>query len=145
MQGEPMKLLLAIDGSETSRHAVAFVVRQRAMFERAEMTCLVIDKPTPLRAVGAFGADPGMPSLASVDVDAIAAPLVQQLKEAGYAPALELREGEPGPEIVQFALDGKFDLIVMGARERGLLRRSVLGSVGRNVLSKSTVPVLLVR
>jgi nucleotide-binding universal stress UspA family protein len=140
-----MKVLIAIDGSQTSRHAVAFVARQREMFERAQLTVLLIDKPTPLRAVGAFGADPGMPSLASIDTDAIAAPLVQQLTDAGYAPLLELREGEPAPEIVQFAVDGGFDLIVMGARERGLIRRSVLGSVGRNVLSKSMVPVLFVR
>ncbi len=140
-----MKVLIAIDGSETSRHAVAYVVRMRAMFERAELTCLFIDTPPPLRAVGAFGADPGMPALPAIDAEAIAAPLVQQLKDAGYTPALETREGEPGPEIVQFATDGAFDLIVMGASEGGLLRRSVLGSVGRNVLSESTVPVLFVR
>jgi nucleotide-binding universal stress UspA family protein len=140
-----VKVLIAIDGSATSRHAVAYVARMRAMFERAELTCLFIEKPPPLRAVGAFGADPGMPALAGVDPDAIAGPLVQQLKDAGYAPTLDVREGEPGPEIAQAAVDGGYDLIVMGASEGGLLRRTVLGSVGRSVLSESAVPVLIVR
>lgn len=140
-----MKVLLAIDGRETSRHAVQFVARHREMFDRTELVCLFIEKPPPLRAVGAFGADPGMPALADVDPQAVAGPLVRQLTDAGYAPTLEVREGEPGPEIAQIAADGNFDLIVMGASEGGLLRRSMLGPVGKSVLSESTVPVLIVR
>lgn len=141
----PINVLIAIDGSETSRHAVQFVARHRDMFERARLVCLFIEKPPPLRAVGAFGADPGMPALPPVDAEAVAGPLLQQLKDAGYAPEFDVREGEPGPEIAQAALDGGYDLIVMGASEGGLLRRSVLGNVGRSVLAESTIPVLIVR
>lgn len=140
-----MKVLIAMDGSPTSRHAVAYVARMRTMFERAELTCLFIEKPPPLRAVGALGADPGMPALPDVDPQAIVGPLLQQLRDAGYAPTLDVREGEPGPEIAQTAVDGGYDLIVLGASEGGLLRRTVLGSVGRSVLSEATVPVLIVR
>ncbi|MFO0274817.1 MAG: universal stress protein, partial [Betaproteobacteria bacterium] len=58
---------------------------------------------------------------------------------------LDARAGEPGPEIVQAAGDGGYDLVVLGASEGGLLRRTVLGSVGRTVLAASPVPVLIVR
>jgi nucleotide-binding universal stress UspA family protein len=95
--------------------------------------------------VGALGADPGMPASPGVDAPAVAAPLLQILREAGYQPTLDARAGEPGPEIVQAAGDGGYDLVVLGASAGGLLRRTVLGSAGRTVLATSPVPVLIVR
>lgn len=141
-----MKVLVAIDGSAPSRRMIDYLAAHRDMFCRADaVTCLFIDPLPPLRAVGAFGADPGMPAVATVDVDAIAAPLVQQLRDAGYTVELEVREGEPGPEIAQIAADGGYDLVILGARDRGLLRRSLLGSVANTVLADCRVPVLIVR
>jgi nucleotide-binding universal stress UspA family protein len=141
-----MKVLIAIDGSESSQRVVNYLAEHRGMFCRADaVTCAFIEPPPPLRAVGAFGADPGMPAIAPIDADAIAAPLVQQLRGAGYLVELEVREGEPGPEIAQLAADGGYDLVILGARQRGLLRRSVLGSVANKVLTDSSVPVLIVR
>jgi len=144
-RGGMMKILVAIDGRPTSRHAVEWLARQHALFGAAALTCLFIEPPPPLRAVGALGADPGMPASPGVDAPAVAAPLLQILREAGYQPTLDARAGEPGPEIVQAAGDGGYDLVVLGASKGGLLRRTVLGSVGRTVLAASPVPVLIVR
>jgi nucleotide-binding universal stress UspA family protein len=141
-----MRILIAIDGSELSRHAVDYVIRHRDTLARgAELTCLFVDAPPVLRAVGAFGADPGMPPLPPVDPRQLVAPHLQALKEAGLEALLLVREGEPGVEIAQAASESGFDLVVMGTHGRKLLTRALLGSVANTVVSSCTVPVLLVR
>lgn len=140
-----MRILVAVDASDASRKVIDYLLQHRQMLREAQLTCVYIDPPPPLRAVGAFGADPGMPALPPGDPQALIGPVIAPLREAGCSMDLEVREGEPGPEITQIAADGDFDLIVMGAGERGLLRRKLLGSVAHMVLSHSTTPLLIVR
>lgn len=141
-----MRILLAIDGSELSRHAVDYLIKHRDTLARdAEVTCVFVEPPPLLRAVGAFGADPGMPPLSPVDPQQLLAPQLRALNDAGFMPALTVREGDPGVEIAQAATEGEFDLIVMGTHGRKLITRALLGSVANKVLSSCTVPVLLVR
>ncbi len=140
-----MKVLVALDGSDASRKVIDFLLAQADVFRAADITCLYIDPPPPLRAVAALGADPGMPASIGVDPQAVIGPLTATLREAGFRFTIECREGEPGPEIAQIASDGGFGLIVIGAGERGLLRRKLLGSVAHTVLNQATVPVLIVR
>jgi len=141
-----MRILLAIDGSELSRHAVDYVIKHRDTLARgAAITCVFIDAPPVLRAVGAFGADPGMPPIPPVDPLELVAPHMDALRAAGFDPSLEVREGDPGVEIAQAAAEGRYDLIVMGTHGRRLLTRALLGSVANKVLQSGSVPVLLVR
>jgi nucleotide-binding universal stress UspA family protein len=141
-----MRILLAIDGSELSRHAVEYVIKHRDTLARgADLTCLFVDAPPVLRAVGAFGADPGMPPIPPVNPEKLVAPHLDALKAAGLDMALVVREGDPGVEIAHVAKEGKFDLIVMGTHGRRLLTRALLGSVANKVLLSGSVPVLLVR
>lgn len=141
-----MRILLAIDGSELARHAVDYVIRHRDTLAReGDVTCLFVDAPPLLRAVGAFGADPGMPPVPPVEPEQILAPQLAALRDAGLSPSLMVREGDPGVEIAQAATEGKFDLIVMGTHGRKLITRALLGSVANKVLASCTVPVLLVR
>ena len=141
-----MRILLAIDGSELSRHAVDYVIKHRdTLALRAQMTCVFIDTPPVLRAVGAFGADPGMPPIPPIDPAKLVAPHMDALRAAGFDPTLLIREGEPGVEIAHAASEGSYDLIVMGTHGRRLITRALLGSVANKVLSSGTVPVLLVR
>jgi nucleotide-binding universal stress UspA family protein len=140
-----MRILIALDASEASRKVIDYLLKYPGVFKGPQLEVLYVDPPPPLRAVGAFGADPGMPALPPGDPLDVIGPVIEPLKAAGYSVDVEVREGEPGPEITQIATDGAYDLIVMGAGERGLLRRKLLGSVAHTVLSHSATPMLIVR
>lgn len=53
--------------------------------------------------------------------------------------------GTPHAEIVRFATEGQFDLVVMGTRGRTGLEAAVMGSVAERVVRLAPCPVLAVR
>ena len=57
----------------------------------------------------------------------------------------KITDGHKAEEIVGFAADKKFDLIVIGARGLGSVKEVFLGSVSNGVLHKSKIPVLIVK
>jgi nucleotide-binding universal stress UspA family protein len=54
-------------------------------------------------------------------------------------------EGSPAARIIEQARENGHDLIVMGSHGRGRLGDALLGSVSREVVHRSPVPVLIVR
>ncbi len=56
-----------------------------------------------------------------------------------------LREGRSAQEICNVALELSADLIVMGTHGRGLIGRTLLGSVAEAVVRQSSTPVMTVR
>jgi nucleotide-binding universal stress UspA family protein len=57
----------------------------------------------------------------------------------------EVRQGTPFYEIIRFAREGDFDLIVMGTHGHTGLAHVLLGSVTEKVVRKAPCPVLTVR
>jgi nucleotide-binding universal stress UspA family protein len=55
------------------------------------------------------------------------------------------KNGSPGPSIVQAAVDEHCQLIVVGTRGLGTVRRTILGSVSDYILHHSHVPVAICR
>lgn len=53
--------------------------------------------------------------------------------------------GDEGPEIVNFAKKNNFDVIVIGARGRSVLKEIFLGSTSNYVMHKSLIPVIIVK
>ncbi len=52
--------------------------------------------------------------------------------------------GEPGDELVEYAVDNGYDLIVLGKRKLSGLERFILGSVTKKVLEKSPIDLLII-
>jgi len=63
----------------------------------------------------------------------------------GTVAASHLRMGWPGHEIVRLGKEIGADMIVVGSRDRGRLRRALAGSVSDSVVRHAPCPVLVVR
>ena len=57
----------------------------------------------------------------------------------------KITDGHEPDEIIDFAKEKKFDLIVIGARGHGAAKRFFLGSVSNTVVHGSKTPVLVVK
>jgi multicomponent Na+:H+ antiporter subunit G len=121
------KILLATDGSEASAVATDAVALWR-IFEGVDVDVL---------SVATVAAK-------SVDRKAAAAAAVT-VRRAGRRAVPHVRVGDEATEIVSFAEAQSTDLIVLGSRGRTGLKRALLGSVTRNVVTSTQASVLVVR
>lgn len=67
------------------------------------------------------------------------------IQESGSKVDVVARLGEPAREIIAFAREGGFDLIVMATHGRSGLSELVQGSIAEAVVKSGVAPVLLVR
>jgi nucleotide-binding universal stress UspA family protein len=70
---------------------------------------------------------------------------LNDFRQAGYAVSVEIRFGEPAEEILAVGQSRQVDMIAMTTHGRTGLNRLVSGSVAQRVLTKASVPVLLLR
>jgi nucleotide-binding universal stress UspA family protein len=64
--------------------------------------------------------------------------------QTGVTPETEVRVGGAANELTHFAQERKADLIVVGSRGLGAVKRMLLGSVADRVVHQATGPVLVV-
>ncbi len=154
-------VLVAVDQSEGSRRAAAFVdrffggtdVSITAVNVSADPALLppVVPVGVPFGGVYAWGLWPGPAGQvgmvgsedergrALAEAEAVAA------REAPSAAEAEARLGDPVDAIVEAAEEIDADLIVVGTNDRGLLDRLIGGSVSRELVKSAPRPVLVVR
>ncbi len=72
-------------------------------------------------------------------------PIEMKMKESQVAYEVKILHGEPGPTIVKYSNDNKFDLVVIGSRGLNVLQEFVLGSVSHKVAKQVNCPVLIVK
>jgi nucleotide-binding universal stress UspA family protein len=68
-----------------------------------------------------------------------------RLKTSGWSTETEIRTGYPLPVLLSATRAHRADVLVVGAREAGGVKRALLGSVAEGALNSSRLPVLLVR
>jgi nucleotide-binding universal stress UspA family protein len=138
------KILVPIDGSPNSYRGLRFATGIAEILD-AELTLIhVVPEPVPIYT------DPGAPAIpAKVYADLLdyAEKLFtkrkKELAAKGVRTKVLLKRGDPATEILK-ASKG-YDLIVIGSRGLGSLKRLFLGSVSNSVVQQSKVPVLVVR
>lgn len=69
----------------------------------------------------------------------------QKAESRGVKVEMMLKEGHTVQEVVKTAKEGKFDLIVIGARGISKIRELLLGSVTDGVIHHAQCPVLVVK
>jgi nucleotide-binding universal stress UspA family protein len=147
---EVRRALVAVDGSDQAAAAAAFV--GRIAMHRASVTLLaVVERPRALSAVPPM-TDASLPAVIEQIVAERTTALRAALRRARTAvgdgmSSVEQRvtNGYPAAEILRAADDDESDLIIVGARGLGPVKRLLLGSVSEAVLRHADRPVLIVR
>ena len=133
------RIALAIDGSDASAKALAFV----------------LTKFQPDRSTGKGGRAPIHVSVIHVmpfsnyqllkEARKLLKQSVRKLIQAGFTAEAVCQPGKPAEEIMKVAANQHANLIVMGAQGLGAIARFLLGSVSTRVVQHSSCSVLVVR
>lgn len=139
------KILVAIDFSPASDRALGQALKLGAAFGSHLLLVHVLHDPT--EAPG-FYSSPKAGKKVFRNMEHAATAMMEEYvtkRVKGYE-ALETRivPGLPAEEIVRQAAAAKVDLVVMGTRSRGGLKRLMLGSVADGVVRACECPVLVV-
>ncbi|HEY3445143.1 MAG TPA: universal stress protein [Myxococcales bacterium] len=140
------KILCAVDLSEPSRLAMTEAAELARRF-KAELTLLHV-LPDPLSITGdVISAQSALaePTLREVEKSLeVWRAAAAQLSEVPVK-AEVLRDRNPAEEIVRFARQGHYDLIVVATHGRTGVKRLFLGSVAERVVREAHCKVLVVR
>jgi nucleotide-binding universal stress UspA family protein len=143
--GGPMKILIALDASPQSQHALRFVSRMR--WPAGSRVIVVSALPT-LVGAAAVGAElSGMDAVSAQrrDVEELVASAEATLRESGIATEARVKAGDPREVLVSVAEQEHADLIVVGSHGRKGLAKLVLGSVSSHVVTHAACSVLVVK
>ncbi|MGB7543909.1 MAG: universal stress protein [Burkholderiales bacterium] len=140
-----MKILIAADGSNYTRHAVNYLIKNRAMFGAEPVIHLLnVRPPLPGRAAAALSRATVNRYYREETEKALA--LAKRMLDRERIAYKEMGlVGDPGAAIASYAKRGKFSLVIMGSHGQGALKGLVLGSVATKVLANCKAPVLIVR
>ena len=139
------KILVPLDGSEHSLHALEKAVQIAKKFDgkitliHVYSTAWLISKPRELTIL------PKLIEEAREAGNDILADGEKKVKAEGVEVKTLLREGHTVGEILKTCREGKFDLIVMGARGLSTIKEIFLGSVSHGVTRHAPCPVLVVK
>ncbi len=140
-----MRILLAVDGSACSKHALDKV---RFFFAEADLDVISV-MPPPIPEPVAPGWVGGVPIVTDMRLE-------EDLAEQALAMAKEalgdkgnvvyhVAQGDPGATVVRYADDQKVDAIVMGSHGRSAFERFLMGSVAQYVVNHATCPVMVIK
>lgn len=143
--GEGPRIVVGVDGSESSKQALRWALRQ------AEATGSVLEAVTAWEYPQLYGSLGWMPPLSEeeVDFERIARQvLLDAVKEvAGPEPSVELRTtvafGPPTSVLLEASRGAS--LLALGSRGHGGFKEALLGSVGQHCTHHATCPVVVVR
>jgi nucleotide-binding universal stress UspA family protein len=142
------KILCPVDFDEGSRAALASARELARLFAAERDVVHVVALPYRVRPDLMVWMEAGdVRPVIDVARDQAGSSLEEWLREAGAAPdevGRDLLIGDPADAILERALQGGYDLIVMGTHGRSGMSRLLLGSVAEKVVRRSPRPVLTV-
>ena len=139
-------IVVGVDGSEHSRRALQWAVREAAL-RQAALTVLTVNRAVSGTFTGNAVAYPGDQELARSAGTAAREETLSVLSAVdadGRPPAVTVHAmtGLPADELIQASLDA--ELVVVGSRGAGRLRRLVMGSVSAEVAQHARCPVVVI-
>lgn len=143
----PTRIVAAIDGSPVAERALAFAVEEAAV--RHLPLSVVIARPTlSARWSGDARLAPPLDTGKAEDMRSIAEEMLAKVEKERGRPnsadtSIELLNGPPAEIIEEFLRPS--DLLVVGSRGIGGVRRLLLGSVSSALVQTAPCPVVVVR
>ena len=146
----PQKILVAYDGSAHSREALMWAL-DLSMVSSASVVAVKVVEPVEMnRAYALYEA--GYGATLAERFDEMRKLDAQQMKDAmdagkrkGVEVKTEMLRGNVAAAIIDYADKNGADLIVAGTKGHGALAELLMGSVTRNLVSLSHLPVLVVK
>jgi nucleotide-binding universal stress UspA family protein len=140
------KILVPVDFSPHSEHALRIAADLARRYE-AKLCVAHVHVPVLHAAPGAFllYSEQQLPGLLA-EYEKLLEKSSHDARAAGAQQVeTKLLQGVPVSEVIRFAREGAFDLIVMGTHGRTGIAHALIGSVAERVVRKAACPVLTVR
>ncbi len=140
-----MKIVLAADGSQYTKKALAFLVTHESLAgPDDEVIVLNVQPQLPPRVRTAVGADV-VKEYQHDESEKVLSPIRKFLDKHDIKFRCEASVGVPDEQILKATKKAKAHMIVMGTHGHGILGRALLGSVAQKVVTGAEVPVMLVK
>ena len=136
-------ILIATDGSEPAQAAVETGL-ELASDEGGRAMFVYVTSMLDLGTDWDAGVDVPPERVPSPEDEPVLAQALELAAQRGVSAKAELLIGYPPRQIARLANDIEADVIVVGSRPLSKLKRVILGSTSRELLSLSTRPVLIV-
>ena len=143
------KILVPLDGSEHSRRALETSI-QLAKKLNSKLALLTVysmsNVATPEPELSVVARQSVISRQNVLDsCEEILAEAEQKVRSETIDVETEVAEGNAVDAIVKKSREGKFDLIIMGARGLSTLKKILVGSVSDGVIKNAPCPVLIVK
>ena len=144
-RSEGMKVLIPVDGSDSSARAIDHLLKTVArMKEAGEIHLLNVQPPLPSQAAS-HGSQDALKEHHQEEGMAALGRAMQKLDAAGVEYVHHIAVGGAAEVITRFAKEQGCDQILMGTRGMGAAANVVMGSVATQVVDLADVPVILVK
>ena len=141
-----MKILLPVDGTELSLHETRFALRLVNEGLRASFVLANVQEPASFYEMVTAQNREIIENAAKGAAEDLMAPSAQLLREAGVEYETAVITGDPAQAMLELIEVHGCDMVLMGSRALGLIRRALEGgSTSQRVIQDSPVPVLLVK
>jgi nucleotide-binding universal stress UspA family protein len=138
------KILVPVDFSPGGADALALAVDLSNRYE-AGLTIINVNELMPSLLPSSTLPPSVLESWVSEANQLLEDTKLRALSAGAHRVETEFLQGKPYLEIVRFATEGHFDLIVMGTHGRTGVKHALIGSVAERVVRHAHCPVLTVR
>ena len=140
MLPEVKKILYATDLSESAKTALAWAMSLAEKYDAGISTIHIMPD-----LIKEMSAGMGYDLEAHFGADRLTEFNVKGKSAARDSVVKRIKAGHPVQEIVEAAVEGGYDLVIMGSHGHGFIDKILLGSVAQGVVQKCPIPVLTVR
>ena len=141
-------IVVGVDGSDHSRRALIWAMRQAAL-QQVSLTVLAV-RPDPVRpvtgvywGVHVYPEDTHNPEVVRKAIQEIVERVANEIGETVPQVAVKVVTGDPAEELIKVSRGA--DMVVVGSRGSGGFASLLMGSVSSKVMHHAACPVVVIR